>query len=247
MRAYSDLAWTEHIIAPPEDYKEETNAFIQAIKAHTKIKSRTLLHLGCGAGGNDNTFKKHFEVIGVDISNNMLDIARSLNPEATYHSGDMRTIRLKESFDVVAIPDSIGYMTTKEDLSLAIRTANRHLKPGGVLLITALIHEDFNDNNFVYTNSREDVEITLFENNFLPHASGTTYEATYVFLIRQKEKLEIHSETETIGLFDQATWHEVLRKEGFEIEQKKLEHLYDPYIVGEGKYPLTMYIGIKQV
>ena len=47
-RMYSDFAWTEHIIAPPEDYVEETNLFNKVIKEHAKIEARTLLHLGCG-------------------------------------------------------------------------------------------------------------------------------------------------------------------------------------------------------
>jgi len=97
--AYSDLAWTEHIIAPPDEYLEETELLVNTIKQHSKIEVKTLLHLGCGAGGNDYTFKRHFQVTGVDISEKMLEIARDLNPEAVYHHGDMRTIELGELFD----------------------------------------------------------------------------------------------------------------------------------------------------
>ncbi|MFC1972548.1 class I SAM-dependent methyltransferase [Chloroflexota bacterium] len=106
-RAYSELAWTEPIIAPPEEYTEETEQYSKAIKEHSKIEVRTLFHLGCGAGGNDYTFKKHYNVTGVDISENMLEIARRLNPEVVYYHGDMRTIELGECFDAVAVPDSI--------------------------------------------------------------------------------------------------------------------------------------------
>jgi trans-aconitate methyltransferase len=35
----------------------------------------------------------------------MLDLARQLNPDCTYHAGDMRTIRLDETFDAVFIAD----------------------------------------------------------------------------------------------------------------------------------------------
>ena len=242
---YSDLAWTEHIIAPPEDYVEETELFSKIIKEHSKIEARTLLHLGCGAGGNDHTFKKHFEVTGVDISEEMLEIARKLNPEVTYLNGDMRTIRLKESFEAVAIPDSIGHMTTVRDLRKAILTAYRYLKPGGVLLIVTLISEEFRENNFVYTGSRGDVEVTIFENNYAPHPGGTTYEATGVYLIRRKGKLEIHSDTDTIGLFKLSTWLDLLKDTGFEVKQMKLEHSYDRFLVGEGEYPLEMFVCCK--
>jgi SAM-dependent methyltransferase len=106
-RAYRELAWTESIIAQPDQYVEGIEAYIKAINEQLKMEVKTLLHLGCGAGGNDYTFKKYFQVTGVDISEDMLEVAGSNNPEVVYHCGDMRTIRLGESFDAVAIPDSI--------------------------------------------------------------------------------------------------------------------------------------------
>lgn len=242
-RVYSDLAWTEHIITSPEDWAEETELLSKVIKEHSKIEPRTLLHLGCGAGVNDYTFKRHFKVTGVDLGPDMLEMARNLNPEVTYLNGDMRTIRLKECFDAVAIPDSIGHMTTVGHLQKAIFTADKHLKPGGVLLIVANIKEEFRGNNFVYTGSKGDVEITIFENNYIPAPDGTTYEATAVFLIRRKGKLEIHSDTETIGLFNLKTWLDLLKEEaGLEVKQMKLEHSYDRFIFGGGKYILSMFV-----
>ena len=86
-RLYRDLAWTEHIIGPPEEYVEETKLFSEVIKKNSKIDTRSLLHLGCGAGGHDYTFKRYFEITGVDISEEMLEIARPLNPEVTYLNG----------------------------------------------------------------------------------------------------------------------------------------------------------------
>ena len=59
--AYDDLAWTEHIIAPPDEYAEETEPLVSTIKEHSVNEVKTLLHLGCGAGGNDYIFKRAFQ------------------------------------------------------------------------------------------------------------------------------------------------------------------------------------------
>ena len=245
-RAYSELAWTEPIIAPPEEYAEETEQYSKAIKEHSKIEVRTLLHLGCGAGGNDYTFKKHYNVTGVDISEDMLEIARRLNPEVVYYHGDMRTIELGECFDAVAVPDSIGYMTTEKDLRSAIMTAQKHLKPGGVLLIVASIAEQFRQNNFIYTGSREDIDITLFENNYILDTAGTSYEATLIYLIRHKGKPEIYTDHHICGIFKLETWLDLLKGAGFHnVNQVKIDHSYDRFIVGEGKYPLLMLVCSK--
>ena len=157
-----------------------------------------MLHLGCGAGGHDYHFKRHFSVTGVDLSEGMLEIARKRNPEIQYLQGDMRTINLDRKFDVVAIPDSIMYMTTLEDLSAALSSAAAHLKRDGLLLVVAHTKEEFRNNNFAYTGEADNTHITVLENNHI--VSDTAYEATIVYLIRQSGRLEIHHEVHTLGL-----------------------------------------------
>ena len=241
-RPYGDFAWTESIIASPDDYAEQSELFVKVIEENSSIEAKTLLHLGCGAGGNDYTFKKHFRVTGVDISDAMLEIARKRNPEVTYICDDMRKIELTECFDAVAVPDSIGHMVTKRDLKKTITAASKHLKPGGVLLIVAQIREEFRESNFVYTGSEGDVEVTIFENNHIVKPARTTYEATVVYLIRCKDKLEIHSDRCTIGLFPQTVWLSLLKEAGFRVRQRKIDDAYDRFIMGEGRYLLRMFV-----
>lgn len=238
--SYTDLAWTELIISSPEEYREETELFCKTIIDNSKNKPQTLLHLGCGAGINDYTFKKHFKVTGVDISNEMLKIARKLNPEVKYIHGDMREIRLKLRFDAVAIPDSIGYMTTEKDLRRAINTAYRHLNTGGIILIVANIRDNFKENNFVYTGSKKDIKITVFENNCI--TSKTNYEATFVYLICRKSKLEIYTDKHTIGLFNLITWEKLLKERGFSLKKISAENTYDRFMLKDGDYPQVMFI-----
>lgn len=243
--SYSDLAWTENIVTSPDDYSEETYFYINLIKDNTKIESNSLLHLGCGAGGNDYTFKKHFEVTGVDISEGMLKIARATNAEVTYLHGDMRSIDLKKHFDAVVIPDSIDYMATMSELQNAITTAYRHLKSGGVLLIVAKTREEFLENNFCYTGAKGEIEITVFETNYIPKQDQSTYEATLVYLIRQEGKLSIHTDCHRLGLFSQAEWLSLLREAGLEVKQVRLDDVYKPFIFGKGEYPMQVFIGVK--
>lgn len=243
--SYSDLAWTESIIASPDDYAEETDFYVKIIKENVGVEARTLLHLGCGAGGNDYIFKKHLKVTGVDISEEMLEIARKVNPEVTYLHGDMRSIDLKECFDAVTIPDSIDYMTTLSELENAIGAACKHLKPGGVLLIVAKTREAFRENNFCYTGSRDDIEITVFENNHIPKPYRATYEATLVYLIRREGKLSIHTDRHVLGLFSHKEWLSLLKGAGLEVKQKRLDGVYDRFILGEGEYPLQVFVGVK--
>lgn len=244
-KVYNEWAWTESVICTHEDYAAETEVFIKIIKEKLKTGGNALLHLACGAGGNDYTFKKEFKVTGVDISPGMLAIAEKLNPEAVYHLGDMRTFQLNETFDVVAIPDSIGYMTTKEDLKQVLDNAYKHLKPGGVFIVTAHTREEFKENNFVYTGSDGETHVTIFENNYIRETDPSKYEATVIYLIRNKDNLDTFTETHTIGLFKRETWLELLSAGGFEVHQSRADDFYDNYLMAEGEYKQTIFTNIK--
>lgn len=242
---YSELAWIEPIIAPPQEYAKETKLFIKTIRENSKIEPRTLLHLGCGAGGNDDTFKKYFEVTGVDISKDMLQIAKKRNPEVAYLHQDMRMLNLDACFDAVAIPDSIGYMTTAKELRRVVFLAQRHLKPGGVLLIVGQTQEDFGENNFLYTGKKGDIEVTVFENNHMRGPQASTYEATIIYLVRKKGKLEIYSECHTLGLCKRETWLSMFKDFGLKVREIKAKDAYDPFILGKGQYLLTIFVCTK--
>lgn len=241
-KVYNELAWTEHILAPPEKYETEALFYIKTLGRHIDKHSTTMLHLGCGAGGHDFHFKKYFLVTGVDLSKGMLHQAKKINPEVTYIRGDMRTIGIGKKFDVVMIPDSIMYMTSISDLKKVVSNGVRHLKPGGVFLLVTHLKEDFRENNFVYTGEKEDIYITVFENNHL--ISEDSYEATMVYLIRKNGQLHIYHEVHTLGLFAYHTWIDILKAHHLKIREINMEHLYAPYLLEKGEYKLRLFLGI---
>lgn len=219
-RLYADLVWTWPIISPPEDYTEESEQFAKIIREHSKIEVKTLLNLGCGGGHNDYTLKKHFEVTGVDTSSAMIVLAQKLNSEISYLAGDMRTVRLDKAFDAVTIFDSINYMLTEDELQSALTTAFMHLKPGGVFLTCQEnCPERFKQNQTEYsTHSKGDLTITFIENNYDPDPRDTTYESTFIYLIRHRNELTIETDRHVAGIFPKETWLNLLRETGFSVE-----------------------------
>ena len=131
-RAYTDMAWTETILTSPDEYAEETRLLVNTIKEHSKIEVKTLLHLGCGAGGNDYTFKRHYQVTGVDISEKMLEIARDPNPEErdVQHENSLSNGESKTAFARHAgqTPDGPH---RREHRELAFRSPHASQDPAG--------------------------------------------------------------------------------------------------------------------
>ncbi len=223
-RLYGDLAWTWPIISPPEHYIDEAQGFIDTILRFSHIGVRTLLDLGCGGGHVDHTLKKHVKVTGLDTSEAMLSLAKRLNPEVTYCRGDMRTVRLEETFDAVIAADSIDYMLNEEDLYAAFVTAFEHLEPGGVFCTYAEVsRESWQQNAVAYSiGAQGRTEIAFIENRYDPDPTDSTYESTFLYLIRQDGQLTIEKDRHLSGIFALGTWRHLLDRAGFVVDETEL-------------------------
>ena len=155
----------------------------------------------------------------------MLRLAKTLNPEVTDLKGDMRKYRLKKKFDAVLIHDSINYMLTEKDLKLVFRTGYMHLKPGGVLITFAEQHGRLKQNKVDFsTHKKGNIEITFIEHYYDPDPKDTTYECTFIYLIRRNKEIEIHTDRHLCGIFTLNTWLTILRKVGFSVKKLKFKH-----------------------
>jgi hypothetical protein len=134
------------------------------------------------------------------------------------------------------------YMTSIADLRKAVGNGVDHLKPGGVFLVVTHLKEDFQENNFVYTGEKENIHITMFENNHI--VSDDTYEASLIYLIRQGGKLSIQHEVHTLGLFSYDTWMRIFKEHHLKVNEINMDHLYDKYLLEDGEYKLKVFIGI---
>ena len=180
----------------------------------------TLLELGCGGGHLLSHLTAHFITEAVDISPQMLEISRRLNPQTLHHEGDMRDVRLGRAFDVVAIHDAVNYMTTEGDLRAAIATAETHLNPGGVLLLAPdCVQETFEGPRVVeWTKEAEDRSVTFIEYMGKPRPGSTTVESVFVFVIDEGGELRVEVDRHTGGLFPTETWLSLMETMGLEAE-----------------------------
>lgn len=221
-RLYNDLAWLWPLWGDVEDYREECEKITALIREFARGEVRSLLDIGCGGGKNSFHLKKSFAVTGIDISEPMLSNAQELNPECTFHVGDMRTLDLGMEFDSAYLNDSVAYMTTKEDLAAAFESGYKHLRPGGVMVVFAEYFKESYSQNKTMTSTYQtgDIEITFVENNYDPDPEDDTHEATFIYLLREKGKLRIEHDFHLTGLFSIETWRESLKAVGFEVTER---------------------------
>ena len=142
MPVFDAYAHYYNLLYRDKDYLGESE-YIRGLMVRHCPEARTVLDLGCGTGRHDLLLAQMgYAVTGVDQSGEMLEVAKanraSLNPQPpslNFLQGDLRSVRLGTTFDVViSLFHVMSYQTANEDLTAAIATARAHLKPGGIFI-----------------------------------------------------------------------------------------------------------------
>ncbi len=105
-----------------------------ALEAGTGVQ--TVLDLGCGTGNSSEPFvERGLTVTGLDLSAEMLAVARHKLPTATFVREDFTTFALDQRFDlVVSVFDSLNNLLDPDDFRRAAERARHHLNPGGCFI-----------------------------------------------------------------------------------------------------------------
>jgi SAM-dependent methyltransferase len=152
------------------------------------------------------------EVVGVDLSPGMLDVARERAELAgvavDLRSGDMRDPPVDGGFPLVICPfRSLLHMETERDRRAALRAVARHLEPAGRFVFD------------VFTPSAEDIADT--HGRWLEREPGIWERADWKedtrTLILRLRTHEAESEM-SLAWLTVAEWSDLLREEGFAVD-----------------------------
>lgn len=181
---------------------------------HLNHRARSILDLACGEG----TFgleasELGFEVVGVDKSEEMVEIARKKARESDgdvrFIQGDMRDLTLDAEFDLVTSWfDSMNYMLTTYDLREALKSAYSSLGNSGYFVfdmntIYGLKEEWQQEDSYV---QRDDPDVfEVHRTDYRP--SRKVAELKITFFQRDGERWEKHEE--------------VHKERGYELEEVK--------------------------
>jgi SAM-dependent methyltransferase len=229
MHMYSDLAPWFHLLTHPSDYSDEAAFVSRVVDEVVEGPARTLLELGSGGGNNASHLKQRFTCTLTDISPEMLALSRTLNPECEHLEGDMRTLRLGRTFDVVFAHDAVAYLTTEDDLRRAIETAAVHVRPGGVvILVPDATTEIFQPKTDHGGHDGEDGRrLRYLEWTHAAEPAATTYVVDFLIAVEgPDEPFRVVHDRHVLGLFPEATWRGLLADAGLELVDTTVE---DPF------------------
>ena len=216
-----------------KDYATEVTKAHKIIQKYKQSKGKLLLDVACGTGAHAEPLRKHYKVEGLDLDPEMLSVARRKHPKIKFHQGDMTNFDLNRQFDViVCLFSSIGYVKTKSRLRKAIKTMNRHLFPGGVLLIEPWFtpKQWHPGRAFMTQVNKPDLKIVRMSHS---RQRGKISLIEFQYLIGTSKGIEHQTEIHELGLFTHREYMDAFKATGLKVA-------YDPEgLDGRGLYILT--------
>ena len=215
--AYVNLAkWFEYL-NDDCDYENWSQYLITKLSAYSLQSG---LDVGCGGGWFTRAFKKSgYDVVGMDVSPQMLDVAQENALKAglrgEYILGDITTKKPQRKFDfVTAINDCINYIP-KNKLSSAFKNVNGALKKGGIFLFDISSQRKFEEKlaNTVSADDREDVTYLAFNR---VENDEATIDVT-LFVKREDGTFLRLDETHVQYIYTEEEICEALRQNGFSV------------------------------
>jgi SAM-dependent methyltransferase len=200
-----------------KDYRAESERLVALVGQHLRSEGNRLLDVACGTGLHIQCLAGHFDIEGLDVDPELLEIARRRNPGIPFHQADMIDFDLGHQFDVATcLFSSIGYVKTRENLDRAAGCMARHLVPGGLLIVEPWFTPDAWRPSTVHAQFIDEPELKIARVN-TSFAEGRLSYFDLHYLIGTPEGTEHFVERHELGLFTTEEMHSALSGAGLEV------------------------------
>jgi len=224
---YSTLAEIYHMMYRNIfEYDVEFNFYHSILAAN---QCQKILEIGCGSGMLARRFiDKGYDYLGLDLSHEMLEIARREVKSDQFTQGDMRNLIFDNQFDAILITGrSIAYITDNQGIIDTLNGVHKSLKDKGLLVFGVFeanrIFEKFDDfEQIVDCNNKKIKRISHLEKNL---ATGWTWDWLARYIIEDEDGIREVEDQTTLRAFTRDEITLFLKLTDFQIEE----------IIDEGK------------
>ena len=107
---------------------------------------KTVLDLGCGTGEVLIRLTPTYEMTGIDLSKEMVDIAKRKTDTASFYVQDMRELNLEKKHDIViSLFDTVNHLISLDGLKRTFQGVYENLNQEGVYIFDVVTRELMDD------------------------------------------------------------------------------------------------------
>lgn len=221
---YSDFktisTYYDTLYVNDREYAPEAAKVKELLTKHGVSSQADLLILACGTGGHIPYFKDDYHVSGLDLSEDMLALARKKFPDLGFYLGNLINFELETDFDaMICMYGSIGFVKTVDNLRASLKRIAGHLRPDGLVLLTPWSTvEDFQELIVVDSADKPDLKIARMEHVRLKEPK--IVEVTFHHLLGENNEVAYHKQSMEIGLFSRQEYLSSMTDAGLKVVEE---------------------------
>lgn len=150
-------------------YAEPFQVFFDSIRAD----DANVLDIACGPGNITKYLldkKSDYQILGIDLSTEMLNLSKANNPKAQFQLMDCREIdTIKEQFNGITCGFCLPYLTQQEAINL-IADVSKLLKPNGVFYLSTMVEDENNKSRYQISSTGDQVYVHYHKEDYLTAA-----------------------------------------------------------------------------
>ena len=220
MDAYSRFADVYDDLMEDVPYEQIAELIDGKIKKYN-IENNIVLDLACGTGTlTKKLSEKGYEMIGADMSAEMLQKAQEKNPGVLFLNQPMEDFELYGTVGaIVCSLDSVNYLLDDDSLYETFRLCNNYLEPGGLLIFDINTEYKFENvlSDNIFTFDSENIFYT-WENNYSEEEKLCDFYLT--FFVKEGEQYTRFDEVHTERAYSDKEIVQALESNGFSVVEK---------------------------
>ena len=126
---YDKKFWDEYTLENEKRYNEEFSKFVRDLAI--SLRCTNVLEIGCGTGIDLRLFPESFEIHGIDLHEEALDIAKQKQPNGEFKKGNITNLPFEDSsVDFVFTHRLLNYLddqTLEKGISEMYRVARKYI------------------------------------------------------------------------------------------------------------------------